>query len=94
MIIQAYEIDSYGYIKEIYVIDSEKETELITINPPDGLYKAKWNGYEWIEGLNQAELEEIEYQQYLDSLKPSSEAIKNAQLELVILNLLIDMEVM
>lgn len=92
--IQAFEIDELGFLLEIYVIDSEEETELITTKPPNGLYKAKWTGLDWIEGLPQEELDEIEYQQYLDSLKPSDEEIKNAQLELVILNLLIDMEVM
>lgn len=94
MTIQAFEIDSQGFILEIYVVDSEEETELITVQPPNGLYRPKWTGTEWTEGLSKEKLDEIEYQQYLDSLRPSREQIKNAQLELVILNLLIDMEAM
>ena len=94
MRIEAYEIDVLGFIKNTHVIDSEEETKLITKRPVNGLYRAKWNGVDWVEGLLQEELDEIEYQQYLDSLKPRDEEIKNAQMELLILNLLIDMEVM
>lgn len=36
---------------------------------------------------------EIDEEEYLDSLKPSAEDIKKAQIELVTLNLLVDMEV-
>ena len=38
--------------------------------------------------------EEIDYEIYLESLKPSEEDIKKAQMELLMLELLIDMEVM
>ena len=38
--------------------------------------------------------EEIDYEIYLESLKPSEEEIKKAQMELLMLELLIDMEVM
>lgn len=38
--------------------------------------------------------DEIDYEQYLESLKPSDEDIKKAQMELLMLDLLIDMEVM
>lgn len=38
--------------------------------------------------------EEIDYEQYLESLKPSEEEVKKAQMELLMLELLIDMEVM
>lgn len=44
--------------------------------------KVKWK--------SQAEIDEEEY---LKSLEPSDENVKKAQLELVVLNLLVDMEV-
>lgn len=91
---QVFEIDEIGYIKEIYVVDEGAETELITVQPPQGLHRAKWTGAEWIEGLSQEELGEIEYQRYLESLKPSKVEVKKAQMELLMLDLLVDMEVM
>ncbi len=38
--------------------------------------------------------EEIDYEIYLESLKPSDDEVKKAQIELLMLELLIDMEVM
>lgn len=97
---QVYEIYKDGYIKEIYVIEideipfEELSEDIIIQDPPNGLYKAKWTGTEWVEGLEQSKLDEIEYQQYLDSLKPSEDEVKKAQMELLVMNLLFDMEVM
>lgn len=38
--------------------------------------------------------EEIDYEIYLESLKPSENEVKKAQMELLMLDLLVDMEVM
>lgn len=38
--------------------------------------------------------EEIDYEEYIGSLKPSEDEVKKAQLELLMLDLLIEMEVM
>ena len=38
--------------------------------------------------------DEIDYELYLESLKPSDDEVKKAQMELLMLELLIDMEVM
>ena len=38
--------------------------------------------------------DEIDYEKFLDSLKPSQEEVEKAKMELVILNLLIEMEMM
>lgn len=92
---QVYEYDENGiFVEPVILSENEELPPNMTFNRPDGFYKPKWTGTKWIEGLSQGELDEMEYQQYLNSLKPSDEEIKNAQLELVILNLLIDMEVM
>ena len=88
--------DNIGFIGSISaMISVDLPSENIIIqDPPNGLYKAKWTGTEWIEGLEQSKLDEIEYQQYLDSLKPSEDEVKKAQMELLVMNLLIEMEVM
>ena len=57
---QAYEIDENGYIKEIYIIQEGEETELITNQPPQGLYRAKWTGQEWVEDMSQEEIDELD----------------------------------
>ena len=38
--------------------------------------------------------EEIDYEEYIESLKPSEDEVKKAQMELLVMNLLFDMEVM
>lgn len=67
MLKQVYEIDEFGYLKEISVKDFDEQgncTEelpenIITVDPPQGLYKHKWTGIEWIEGLTQEEIDAI-----------------------------------
>lgn len=61
---QVYEIDDNGYIKEIYVVKFNEEgnpieelaENIITVNPPNGFYRAKWIGREWIEDMTQEEI--------------------------------------
>jgi len=70
MLKQIYRIDEFGYLKEIYVKDfgedgncvEEIAENIITVDPPQGLYKLKWTGTEWIEGLTQEEINEINNQ--------------------------------
>lgn len=54
-------IDENGYfIEDAFV---EEITEFtIEIPCPQGLYKPKWNGNEWVEGLTQEEIEAIKNQ--------------------------------
>ncbi len=56
---QVYEIDENNFIKEIHLIDEEENTQHVTTNPPNGLYRAKWNGVEWIEDMTQEEIDEL-----------------------------------
>lgn len=93
---KAIRIDKDGFfIEDIEVkADQTNTKEIIVTHCENGFYKPKWNGTKWVEGLSQAELDEIEYHQYLDSLKPKDEDLKNAQLELLMLDLLIDTEVL
>lgn len=59
--IQVYEIDKSGYyIKPVIINEWEDITdELIDIPPPDGLYRAKWTGEEWVEDMSQEEIDEL-----------------------------------
>lgn len=68
---QVYKINSDGYLVEIYIKDFDENEDypvdfvdsklgrVLTIDPPNGLYKPKWTGTEWIEGLTQTEIEEL-----------------------------------
>lgn len=64
---QVYEIDGNGLLKEIYVAEvdengkilDEDKVDFISIDPPHGLFKPKWNGTEWIEGATQEEIDEL-----------------------------------
>jgi len=54
-------IDSNGfYIEDVILQDSKAiPSDCIEIICPDGFYKPKWNGTEWIEGLTQVEIDAI-----------------------------------
>lgn len=68
---QVYEVDSDGFLIEIYVADvdgdgniqDEDKKNCISVDPPHGLYKPKWSGSEWIEGATQEEIDELTKQQ-------------------------------
>lgn len=57
---QVYKIDSAGYYIEPVIIGDSCEVPLdcIKVIPPDGLYRAKWNGERWVEGLTKEEIEQ------------------------------------
>lgn len=84
MLKQVYEINEYGYPKEIYVKDFDEEgncteelaEDIITVDSPNGLYRAKWTGTEWIEGLSQEEIDEINN---VPSLPTTEERLQQAE---------------
>lgn len=49
-------IDSQGFLTGD-VLDGSDVDPTVTLICPDGFYKPKWNGSEWIEGLTQAEID-------------------------------------
>lgn len=71
---QVYKIDKHGYLQEIFVKYFEENEDypiefidnefgrVVVIDPPNGLYRAKWIGSEWVEGLSQEEIDEINNQ--------------------------------
>lgn len=64
---QVYEVDSDGFLTEIYVADvdgdgniqDEDKKNCISVDPPHGLYKPKWGGSEWVEGATEEEIQNI-----------------------------------
>jgi len=61
---QVYEVDGQGFLLQIHLaifdddgnsID-ELASNIVTLDPPNGLYRAKWAGTEWIEDMSQAEI--------------------------------------
>lgn len=67
MLKKVYEVDENGFLKEIYVANvdengnvlDEDKKEFIDIEMPQGLYKPKWTGTEWVEGATQEEIDEL-----------------------------------
>ena len=64
---QIYEIDSNGFIREVYVAEFDEEgnpletlpINFVIVSPPNGLYRAKWNGLTWIEDMAQTEIDAL-----------------------------------
>lgn len=86
MLRQVYKLDELGYLKEILIKDFDEqesctEENIVSIDPPQGLYIAKLNGIEWIEDMTQEEIDALNniYQQ------PTEEEI-NAELDNAIMS--------
>lgn len=58
---QIIKVDSDGVYIEPVIIEDEDETpsDCIETPCPDGFYKPKWSGSEWVEGLTQSEIDVI-----------------------------------
>lgn len=58
---QVYRIDQSGYFIEPVIVEYEEEIpeDCIETRPPDGLFRARWTGEEWIEDMPQEEIEAI-----------------------------------
>lgn len=92
---QVYQIDENGFLTNIYVVDfnedgsplDELPSNFITLRPPDGLYRARWTGVEWVEDKTP---EEFEYDRMVESLNPTQEDITNALFEIKVLNTLLE----
>lgn len=70
-------------------------SELITIPMPSPLlyFKPKWNTSEWLEGETDEEKAERESAQALESLKHSPSEIADAELEIKVVTMLMEMGV-
>jgi hypothetical protein len=58
MIKQVYRIDSEGFYIELVILEDDRNCpgDCVELTPPGGLYKLKWNGSSWDEGLSQEEI--------------------------------------
>lgn len=93
----AYEIDDKGFIINNYYDNGDVEIPdgCITVQLPQPMpfHKPKWNGTEWVEGEIEEEKGEREANQLLESLKPTSSEIADAELEIKILTTLTELGV-
>ncbi|MEL7646972.1 MAG: hypothetical protein AAGU76_02710 [Sedimentibacter sp.] len=70
MLKQVYDIDEFGYLKEIKVAEFDEQgncldehaENIITTDIPQGLYRKKWTGTEWIEDMPQEEIDALNNQ--------------------------------
>ena len=64
---QVYELDASNYIKEIKVAEFDEEgncleelaSDVITVSPPQGLYRARWTEIEWVEDMSQVDIDAL-----------------------------------
>lgn len=79
---QVFKIDSEGFYLEPYIPQPNEvmDFDYVGVMPTEGLYKHKWNGTEWVEGLSQAEIDTIK-----NAPQPVSELdqLKKQQADLV-----------
>lgn len=61
---QVYKIDNNGFYIEPVILSANENApnDCIEIQPPQGLYRAKWTGTEWIEDMSQEEIEALNNQ--------------------------------
>ncbi len=58
---QLYRINENGYYIEPVILKKDKHIpdDCIVERPPNGLYRAKWTGAEWIEDMTEEEINAI-----------------------------------
>lgn len=61
---QVYKFDQNGYYIKPVILNKDEQIydDCTKVQPPDGLYRAKWNGIEWIEDMTQEEIDELNNQ--------------------------------
>jgi len=67
---EVFEIDENGYIVKKFVANFDEQgncldelaNNIITIDIPQGLYRAKWNGTKWLEDMPQVEIDALNNQ--------------------------------
>lgn len=99
MIKQVYEVDGNGFLLNIHVaevqdgiiLDPDKR-DMVTVDYPSGFLKYKWDGHKWIEGATQWELDEWVAQKTIEEMKPSKEEVQDAELEIKMITILMELE--
>lgn len=55
---QIYKIDANGFfIRDVIDDGGEIPADCVSIQPPQGLYRSKWDGATWVEGMTQEEID-------------------------------------
>lgn len=90
-----FRLDSDGYIVERPVVNlnGALPNNVILEPPIMPFIKPRWNGTAWVEGETAEEKAIRESQEKLNNLNPSPEAIKDAEIEVKVLTLLLEMGV-
>lgn len=91
MLKEVYEIDKLGCLKEIHAKEFDeqgKSTEelaenIIITDIPQGLYRAKWTGIEWIEDMPQEEINELNNQPKELTLEERVDSVENTILQIL-----------
>ncbi|WP_027410375.1 hypothetical protein [Anoxybacteroides tepidamans] len=76
MIKQVSRVDEAGFFIEPVLVD-EKDTlspDLIKTPVPEGFYKPRWDGTQWVEGMSEEEFNQLKANQPEPS--PSSDELK------------------
>ena len=82
---QVYKINEEGHIKEICVVEFDEEGNtleelagnIITAQPPNGLYRARWNGMEWLEDMTQEEIDDLNNQSQIPTQEERINMLEN-----------------
>lgn len=82
-------IDKCGfYVEDVVLQDIDLAPyDCVDLHCPDGLYKPKWTGSEWVEGLSKSEIEELKSNPIpkndIEELKEQVSALQDALLFLM-----------
>ena len=103
MLREVYKVDDNGYIIDNYVGEFDEEGNLVSpegdfvtesLPQPLHFFQPRWNGEEWEEGETE-DMRAVREMHALEmSLEPDPDVVRDAMLEIKILNLLTDLEVL
>lgn len=83
---QVYRFDNDGiYIEPVLLKNNDIMPDDCTeIHPPDGLYRAKFTGTEWVEDMSKEEIDALQDTTKLITTEERVEAIEKALLDIIL----------
>lgn len=89
-----YEVDESGFLKAIFLIGFDKKgnpveplpEHYVTEDPPQGLYRARWDGEEWAEDMTEAEIQELNNRPREPTTEERLSLAENAVLDILLEN--------